>query len=310
MNNILKKVLTIRKAYSNWLSVGIRLIFRSKVDRLIMRDGSKFDQRLLSFGNRANNFAYKYAVLKENGWKLQSEYPYLRISKSVVSFPGNYISLEAMPYNLSGIVEIFEDCIYGKDFSNKVVIDIGMNIADSSIFFSVCGAKLVIGIEPVDETYRLAIQNIKSNNLSERILPINAALSLNEARFEMKISKFDSGIAAGVESAALKSKKILSSLNESYIAVGVTLPRILIDNKIQKIDFMKMDCEGCEYALLKGWGQDLFDKIEEIVLEFHDRGPEDLLSTLSKRGFVCRSVGKRTGLIWAVKTSNTHAQTL
>jgi hypothetical protein len=39
---------------------------------------------------------------------------------------------------------------------------------------------------------------------------------------------------------------------------------------MEKIDFLKMDCEGAEYDILFQLPKTIFDKIEVISMEFHD----------------------------------------
>ena len=51
----------------------------------------------------------------------------------------------------------------------RTVIDIGANIADSSIYFSLLGANEVIALEPLPNTYEIAKKNIELNNLADNI---------------------------------------------------------------------------------------------------------------------------------------------
>jgi Methyltransferase FkbM domain len=40
--------------------------------------------------------------------------------------------------------------------------------------------------------------------------------------------------------------------------------------EIEQIDFLKLDCEGAEFPILLNAGQEVFDKITTISMEFHD----------------------------------------
>ena len=53
---------------------------------------------------------------------------------------------------------------------NRTVLDIGANIADSAIYFSLLGANKVIGIEPFTRNFHLAEKNILENNLQDKII--------------------------------------------------------------------------------------------------------------------------------------------
>ena len=50
---------------------------------------------------------------------------------------------------------------------NRVVIDIGADIADSSIYFAMIGAKKVIALEPFPKNFEVAQKNITLNGFNE-----------------------------------------------------------------------------------------------------------------------------------------------
>ena len=39
---------------------------------------------------------------------------------------------------------------------------------------------------------------------------------------------------------------------------------------LDRIDFLKMDCEGAEYSIFNSTADSIFDKITTISMEFHD----------------------------------------
>lgn len=58
-----------------------------------------------------------------------------------------------------------EDYRFLLPVQNKIVVDVGANIADSSIYFTHNGAKQVIALEPFARNYELAKQNIILNKM-------------------------------------------------------------------------------------------------------------------------------------------------
>lgn len=69
-----------------------------------------------------------------------------------------------------------------------------------------------------------------------------------------------------------------------------TLEQFILNNQIEKVDFLKLDCEGAEYKIIASTPKSIFQKIDRIVMEFHDvKGekyhPEDILEKLSSLGF-------------------------
>ncbi|MGH9926963.1 MAG: FkbM family methyltransferase, partial [Nitrososphaeraceae archaeon] len=57
---------------------------------------------------------------------------------------------------------------------DKVVIDIGANIADSSIYFAMNGAKKVIALEPFPKNFEIAQKNIAMNGFTDKVELLNA----------------------------------------------------------------------------------------------------------------------------------------
>ena len=69
------------------------------------------------------------------------------------------------------IIGVFLKKDYGfLDVADKTVIDIILNIADSSIYFALDGASSVIALESNLKNYNIARYNIYLNNLSSKII--------------------------------------------------------------------------------------------------------------------------------------------
>lgn len=69
-----------------------------------------------------------------------------------------------------------------------------------------------------------------------------------------------------------------------------TLEHFMKNNQIEKVDFLKLDCEGAEYEIIASTPKSIFEKIDRVVMEFHDvqglsHHPEDILKKLSHVGF-------------------------
>lgn len=153
------------------------------------------------------------------------------------------------------IDEIYLMKVYGdKSLNDRIVIDIGASIGDTAIYFVMNNAKKVYTFEPDKERFKLLIENIRLNNLEEKIFAYNIAID---------------------------SRK---------------LERFIKDNNLSNI-FLKIDCEGCEYDLLLNSTNDVFDRIDDIVLEYHN-SPKPLIDRLKRLGYVCN---KRGEIIFANK---------
>jgi hypothetical protein len=74
------------------------------------------------------------------------------------------------------LVDIFVREVYKfLPVRDKVVIDIGASLADSSIYFACRGARKVVSLQPDDRLIEFAKKNVKANNLSEKIEIIHSA---------------------------------------------------------------------------------------------------------------------------------------
>ena len=73
---------------------------------------------------------------------------------------------------------------------------------------------------------------------------------------------------------------------ESFRVDCTTLPDIFEKQKLEKIDLLKLDCEGAEVEILKTVSDELLHRIRQIVMEIHvpDR-MEPVFGRLLQSGF-------------------------
>ena len=155
--------------------------------------------------------------------------------------------------------------------NGKTVIDIGANIGDSSIYFALKGAKKIISLEPSPTNYDLAIENVKINNLGNKIKMILAACSNKKGN--TFIDQKDGGVTY--------------FLNENQNA-GMKIPLMtleeIFDDVKNELLVLKMDCEGCEYDSVLSTNNEILEKFSHIQIEYHF-GYKNLKEKLEKCGF-------------------------
>ena len=78
------------------------------------------------------------------------------------------------------------------------------------------------------------------------------------------------------------------------------------DKKIERIDWLKVDCEGAEYGIFRELPAEILKNTRVITLENHDSDlpgetQEDLVKRLKSHGFLVKTNGY-SPLIWAWRT--------
>jgi len=196
------------------------------------------------------------------------------------------------------VLEVFDGRVYEKlDVSNRVVVDVGAYIGDTSIYFALRGAKKVIAVEPHPAAYRELLENIRLNNLESVVIPINAALSTKPGVICIE--------NVGVEETARAYHKQHGQGPCALTVQAITLSEILSKYADSDDVVLKMDCEGCEYDVILS-DYDHVRMFKEIILEYHTHitgiSPRNLLKVLA-RDYLCKvvEVGHTTGLIHCVK---------
>jgi FkbM family methyltransferase len=189
------------------------------------------------------------------------------------------------------IYEVFEEEDY-KFFNvkDKNVLDIGAFVGDSPIYFILKGAKKVYAIEPHPDAYNEMIENIKLNNMEDKIVPIN--MGINYEKDYITINTKDVvHVAFSLFNSNNKGIKILAGKLSDIIE------KYNIDAQV-----LKMDCEGCEYdIILKDY--DTIKEFDEIGFEYHAYNTKipvsKLLDKLNK-DFECKFIEEKLKYIGLV----------
>ena len=70
---------------------------------------------------------------------------------------------------------------------------------------------------------------------------------------------------------------------------AITLRQVFDEHGLDRCDFLKMDIEGGEYAILRGVDAHLLKRVQRIALEYHDNTPagqhDELVRLLQSHGF-------------------------
>ena len=156
------------------------------------------------------------------------------------------------PYLGPGHIELPED---------GIVIDVGANIGDFTMRAAkLCSRGRVYAIEPLSDCIPSITRNAALNSL-ENIEIFHTAVGDHEGETTLFL-------AGGRTSESLH-------FNDSDVTETVpltTLSRFVAERGIDRIDLLKLDCEGAEWNILPS-SKDLLPRIRQICMEFHpDRG--------------------------------------
>ena len=184
------------------------------------------------------------------------------------------VTREGINYNLD-ISHVVEHYIYfgisDSDYSTlidsiqnaKVILDIGANICSKSMLFSTLNPSArILSFEPHPVTYKKALANLKLNHF-ENIELHNLGLGDKKEVVKLfEVNQHNPGM-----------NRILNHDTEfPYIEIEVDLlETVMLQNAVDKIDFVKIDVEGYEYAVLKG-GEEIIKLSKPIIfLELDDK---------------------------------------
>lgn len=175
-------------------------------------------------------------------------------------------------------VDIKENHTFVADLinSNSIILDLGTYDAGFSKFIKKKYKSDVYAVEAVPSLYK-KIKNLKDINVFNYCICDSNELC--------KINVPEEGCASN------KIDKINGRLVEVQ---GITLEKFLFEQNIDKVNLLKIDIEGAEIEVLNSIPNDIFKKINQITIEFHDfLWPElgvevkDIKNKIKKIGFYC-----------------------
>ena len=180
--------------------------------------------------------------------------------------------------------------------NNPTVIDIGANAGFFSIFslFKLNNPKIIC-FEPIKRNF-LILENNLSAMMNNDLFMVNKAV--NDKKGEL-ILKFDK--TKNITTSASLFDNPYGSDEETVIAT--TLVEIFSDNKLSKIDVLKLDCEGAEYNIIYNTPSSFFEKVNCITMETHE-GKDKKENTLALAGYIGElgfTVKTKDDFIWSFK---------
>jgi len=244
----------------------------------------KLDDKVYSISLNAlySNSIYGMVILLKLGWQYKDDH----WEKNGIKFKHLY----------NAIYEVFEEEDYKfLNVQNKSVLDVGAFVGDSAIYFILKGAKKVYAIEPHPNAHKEMLENIKLNNMEDKIIPINIGISYEKDY-----------IFINTKNLAQVAASLFNSNNK-----GIKIPAGKLSDIIEKYNIdaqvLKMDCEGCEYdIILKDY--DTIKEFDEIGFEYHAYNTKIPISKLLEKlnnDFECKiikgGINEKIGILHCIR---------
>ncbi|SDZ01785.1 methyltransferase, FkbM family [Lysobacter sp. yr284] len=177
------------------------------------------------------------------------------------------------------------------------VVDIGANMGVFALWASPqAPAGRVISVEPVQEMMDCLRSNLDANRI-RNVSAVQAAVGPSGQKIELTYypgfniishrSDFRRPAYARLKM-YLKNWRVWRA-PERVRAACISVGELLDEHGVDRVDLLKIDCEGGEYEIVRGMSERDWSRIDRIVMEFHeyhkDQRHEQLVELLRNRGF-------------------------
>lgn|SRR3990167_11081670 len=191
--------------------------------------------------------------------------------------------------------EIYKEGAYTELLEGRkdlTILDIGANVGITSYYFSQF-AKQVYSLEPSSEHFELLSKMVEFNKLTN-VKPINKALFTENGKFPFG-GPLTNRTMRSLHMATWEDGQPLEEVE------ATTLEKLFEDEKIDHVDFMKLDVEGSEQEICSSEGfRKVAPKIDAILIEKHSwsgRNSHQLDEALKKAGFKVRTLATDADII-------------
>lgn len=188
---------------------------------------------------------------------------------------------------------------------NDVIIDIGANVGIFAVYAAnVASNGRVYAFEPVKENFK-KLEYHKSLNKLDNLIPVNKAISDKTKKVPIYLAYKNTGGHSLNKNKTRLLHEVARTKRPTEMVECLTLKKVFDEYKIQKCDFLKIDCEGEEYKILTKLPASYLKRIDKISLEFHHPVIDEikLARYLSRHGFrvTISNFGRTLGMIFAMR---------
>lgn len=169
----------------------------------------------------------------------------------------------------------------------KIICDIGAN---KGLFALYCAWRFpeacIYSYEPDPQLCAWAIDNVRNNNLQDRVTIYNLAIYNKRARLPFQVAR-------GPNRGAGKVLMHKGSDRDTDVILVDSISLTDVVNELGRIDLLKMDVEGAEFEIISEDHTDALKEIRYIALEYHSVAGTEVDRIVD----VLRSAGFKTTLL-------------
>lgn len=190
------------------------------------------------------------------------------------------------------IDKVFDTYFLGKE--NLTVVDVGANIGLTTQYFSKYANK-VVSVEPTKDHFECLTTLIKENSL-DNVQGVNKAVGVKNGKQHLYHSK----------NVTMNSLSPLTDdTGEKEDVEVITMDKLFEEQKLETVDFMKVDIEGAEVDVISGENFAMVaERIKNLTVEYHtwsNRNPGQLVQALESYGFKVGNLKTDASLYFATR---------
>lgn len=220
----------------------------------------------------------------------------------------NGMTIIGRPFSIDRAIinEEWLDCCYDPNYFGvpwdwsacRNVVDIGSHIGTFTLYAAAHAKNArIAAVEPEPSNVEVLRKNIAVNKLENRVTVYPAAMADRDGTMTLHVT-YDKSASGG------HSLYDYTGTGKAVEIPTLSLQTLFTKQGIEKCEFLKIDCEGAEYAMLFSAPDELLKKVRFLALEVHhfskepNHTPQAMKLFLENRGFTVMSPAKSLLFAW------------
>lgn len=160
----------------------------------------------------------------------------------------------------------------------ETILDVGANVGASTVFFALNYPQAtVLAFEPSPDSFALLEANTRD---LAKVCRFNFGLGGHDASLPLYQGQLDCVTNSFCQSTHNTSRHVMARMRDAQ--------SVLIENRVERLDLLKLDTEGCELSILRSLRKWL-SEIRVLYIEYHDEADRrEIDRMLSPTHSLCR----------------------